>query len=82
MEIVKARVTEGGRVVIPAQMRRVLGIEVGQEVNFSLEDDRVTISTPKQALQRLRALVRGSVPEGVSVVDELIADRRREAANE
>lgn len=82
MEIIKARVTEGGRVVIPAQMRKALGIEVGQDVNFSLEENSVKISTPRQALEHLRELVRGSVPEGVSIVDELIADRRREAADE
>jgi hypothetical protein len=34
------------------------------------------------ALRRLRALVREKVPEGVSLVDELIAERRDEARRE
>jgi vacuolar-type H+-ATPase subunit H len=33
-------------------------------------------------VERARAIVRKYVPEGVSLVDELIADRRREAEEE
>jgi hypothetical protein len=40
------------------------------------------ITTQKEALRRIQALVRKHVPEGVSLVDELIKDRREEAANE
>ncbi len=80
--IVKAKVNQGGRIVIPAEMRKQLGIEIGDDVNLSLEDDSVKISTGKLALQRIRESVRKYVPAGVSLVDELIADRRREAENE
>jgi hypothetical protein len=34
------------------------------------------------AIRRLQALVRAAVPEGVSLVDELIAERREEARRE
>lgn len=37
-----------------------------------------TIPSPQQ-LARVRALARKYVPEGVSLADELIAERRREA---
>jgi hypothetical protein len=36
----------------------------------------------KSAIRRLQALVRATVPEDVSLVDELIAERRKEALRE
>ena len=83
MEInVRTKVTHGGRIVIPAEMRKQLGIEIGEDVNLSLEDGSVHISTSKNALERLRKLAQTVAEDNISVVDELIADRRREAENE
>lgn len=82
MQIVKTRVTQGGRIVIPAEMRKQLGIEIGETVNITIEDGALKILTRRQALRRAQQLFRKYVPEGVSLVDELIADRRKEAANE
>lgn len=80
--IVRTKVTQGGRIVIPAEMRRRLGIEIGSDVNLTLDGDSVRILTQKESIRMAQALFRKMVPEGVSLVDELIADRRREAANE
>jgi hypothetical protein len=44
-------------------------------------DLRLT-ETREQGLQRARALLRKYIPEGVNLSDELIADRRAEAARE
>ena len=79
---VRTKVTQGGRIVIPAEMRRQLGIEIGEDVNLSLENGSVNISTSKYALLRLQKLAQTVAKHNVSVVDELIADRRREAENE
>jgi len=79
---VRTKVTQGGRIVIPAEMRRQLGIEIGEDVNLSLENGSVNISTSKNALLRLQKLAQTVAKHNVSVVDELIADRRREAENE
>lgn len=81
-QIVRTKVTQGGRIVIPAEMRRQLGIEIGEEVNLTLEDDSVKISTQKIALRRIQEAVKLFGPRDVSIVDELIADRRKEAENE
>ncbi len=80
--IIKTKVNQGGRIVIPAEMRKQLGIEIGDDVNLSLEDDLLKISTGKLALKRIRQAVQISVDKHTSVVDELIADRRKEAENE
>ncbi len=47
-----------------------------------LEGGEIKLLTPKAAMLRAQAIVRQFVPEGVSLVDELIADRRREAERE
>lgn len=82
MQMVKTRVTQGGRIVIPAEMRKQLGIEIGEKVSLSVENNSIRILTQKEAIRKAQELVRKCVPEGVSLVDELIADRRKEAANE
>jgi AbrB family looped-hinge helix DNA binding protein len=82
MDVVRTKVTQGGRIVIPAEMRRRLGIEIGEDVNIALDGESLRILTQKESIKRAQALVRRFVPDGVSLVDELIADRRREAANE
>jgi AbrB family looped-hinge helix DNA binding protein len=80
--IVRTKVTQGGRIVIPAEMRKQLGIEIGECVNLTLENDSLKISTQKLALRRIRETVKLFGTSDYSIVDELIADRRKEAENE
>lgn len=68
--------------VIPAHYRRQLGIDVGDEVLLRLEDGELRITTLEQAVRRAQELVRRYVPEGHSLADELVEDRRREARDE
>ena len=82
MDVVRTKVTQGGRIVIPADMRRRLGIEIGEDVSISVDGESLRILTQKGSIKRAQALVRKFVPKGVSLVDELIEDRRREAAND
>jgi len=76
------KMSESGRVVIPAEIRRSLGLKEGDTVLFELRDGEAVITTRRARLERARALVRKHVPEGVSLVDELIAERRAEAERE
>lgn len=76
------KVAAGGRFVVPQEVRRYLGIEVGQNVTYHAANGQLTITTPQAALRRLQELVKGSVPEGVSIVDELIRERREEVERE
>ena len=80
--VITIKVTEGGRIVIPAKMREALGIEIGEKVTLSLKDNSLQITTRKEALRRLQKLVRKHAPKGVSLADELIQDRREEAQND
>jgi AbrB family looped-hinge helix DNA binding protein len=76
------RVGPQGRVVIPAEVRREMRIEPGETLVAHVEDDRLVLERREQILRRLRAEVREAVPRGVSVVDELIAERREAARKE
>jgi AbrB family looped-hinge helix DNA binding protein len=78
----RARVSAGGRIVIPASFRKALGISVGDEVVLRIEADELRITTLKARIERARRLVRRHVKPGTSLVDELIAERRREADRE
>jgi len=80
--IVTTKVTQGGRIVIPAEMRKQLGIEIGENVNLEYDEGFLKITTRKAVLRRLQENLRKHIPEGVSLVDELIAERRKEAENE
>jgi len=84
MEIIATKMSDGGRVVVPAKVRKRLGIAVGEAILFEIDDDDDTIrlSTRKQAIRRAQEMFRKYVTSDVSLVDELIADRRREAADE
>ena len=79
---VRTKVTEGGRIVLPSKFRHALGIEIGEDVTVAMNGDELRIVSSQAALKRLQKLVRKHVPEGVSLVDELIQERREEAAKE
>jgi len=78
----RLRVNEDGRVVIPAEFRKTLGIKAGDEVFARVEDDELRITTVKSRIARAQRLVRQCIKPGRSLADELIAERRREARNE
>ncbi len=82
MTAYKARIVSGGRLQIPADVRRELGLADGDDVRLEVVDGELRVRSFKAALARVRAMVRAHVPEGVSLVEELIADRRAEAARE
>jgi AbrB family looped-hinge helix DNA binding protein len=77
-----ARVNENGRVVIPASYRKALGIKAGDEVILRMEDDGLRITTMKRRIERAQRRVRKYVKAGVSLADELIAERREAAKPE
>lgn len=80
---VKVKIATGGRIVIPAQYRHCLGVKPGDILLLTLEEpDTLRIRTFAGAIRRVQETVRKYVPEGVSLVDELIKERRAEAANE
>lgn len=83
MQNIHVKIGQNGRVVIPAEFRRSLGISEGDEMVLILEADGIRLMTLRAAIahaQRVFAPLKARA--GKSAVDELIADRRAEAKRE
>jgi AbrB family looped-hinge helix DNA binding protein len=78
----RVKLNENGRIVIPAAMRDALQIKPGDELLLHVEDGELHVTTRMQRIRRAQELVRRYVPEGVSLADELIAERREAAKRE
>lgn len=77
----KVAVGPQGRLVIPSEIRRELGIAPGDVLLALVEDQRLVLEKREAVLQRLRRRF-ARIPPGVSLVDELIAERRAESKRE
>ena len=76
--------SQGGRVVVPKIYREKLGIKEGDEVIWTEIDGQVVLTSRLRQIQRAQELCAqlfARQPER-SLVDELIAERRAEAAQE
>lgn len=78
-EIWICRIDSSGRIVLPLPLRNEKQLESGDELIVTIEDGDVVLRTYGQVIARLQKQFSESVPEGVSLVEELIADRRQEA---
>jgi AbrB family looped-hinge helix DNA binding protein len=78
-----ARVTlnKQGRIVIPAALRHALGVKPGDELVARVKDSQLVLETPDAILDRIQSWF-SNIPSGVSLVDELLAERRKEARRE
>ncbi|HYG62772.1 MAG TPA: AbrB/MazE/SpoVT family DNA-binding domain-containing protein [Thermoanaerobaculia bacterium] len=79
MDRVLARLGEGGRLVIPAEYRKALGIDTGDELVLVLEDQSLRVLTPREGIRRAQALVRSYIPKGRRLSEELVRERRQES---
>lgn len=74
------QVSAGGRIVIPAEIRREMGINSGDEVILSYHDGELHISTRKQRLQQAKAIVKACVSH-VSLAEQLLEERRADSSD-
>jgi AbrB family looped-hinge helix DNA binding protein len=81
-EETRVRVSQNGRVVIPASFRRALGIEIGDEVLLRMGDDELRITTQQRRIERAQRRARSYLKRGTSLVNELLAERREAAKHE
>ncbi len=75
-------IASNGRIVIPANLRQELGLHGGEKLNIRVVDGTLVLETREAAIESIRAMMRPYINTNISVVDELIAERRAEAANE
>jgi AbrB family looped-hinge helix DNA binding protein len=78
----RARIGAGGRLVIPVEIRRQLGLEEGEPVIMRVEDGELRLLTLDESINRVQERMKPYVRPGISEVDDFIAERRAEAARE
>ena len=74
----EVRLDGQGRLVIPASLRKSLGFEPGDTLVARLEDGRLVLEKLETIQRRLKARF-SHLEKGISLADELIAERREEA---
>ena len=82
MDVIASTMNRQGRVVVPAPIRRAMGVSGPTDLLFRYDDGRLIVETLDAAVTDVQAVVAGFIPSERSLVDELIAERRAEAASE
>lgn len=80
-QTIEVTVGPQGRLVVPAPLRKRLGIEPGDVLVARADDDRLVLERRDAVLARVRTRL-ASVPAEVGMVDELITERRDEVKRE
>jgi AbrB family looped-hinge helix DNA binding protein len=76
------RMTKEGRVLIPAELRKSLGLSPDDTLLVYEMDGEIRITSRVQALRQMQKRLAKYKRPGVSVVDEFIREKREEAARE
>jgi len=79
MNAQRGKIISGGRLQVPAEFRRALGLVDGDTVVMAVEGDELHVRPVRSALRRVQESLRPYAPKSGSVADELIAERRAEA---
>ena len=76
----EVKIGPGGRIVIPAAFREAMEAGEGDTLVATIDGDGVVqLTSASAALRMAQRIVRETIPSDVSLVDSLIADRRRES---
>ena len=78
----RLRIAANGRLVIPADMRSAMLIDDSGHLTARVVRGELRVLAPRAAVRNLQKMMRDALPAGVSVVDELIAERRADAQRE
>ncbi len=79
---IKTRLGSDGRIVLPAVVRRALGLRPGDQLIVDVEGREIRLVTVAEAARRAQELVRRYVDPGESLAESLVAERRRESADD
>jgi AbrB family looped-hinge helix DNA binding protein len=82
IEGIQTRINENGRIVLPAVIRKAMGLKLGDNVVMSLEDGVLRIEPQKARIRRVQQSVGKLSPADRILSDELIAESHEEARRE
>jgi AbrB family looped-hinge helix DNA binding protein len=78
----RAKVTKGGKISLPAAFRKHLNLQNGDEILFESREGEIVFFPVKSMLEKVRKNINHYHPSNESLVDKLIAERRKEAKDE
>jgi len=78
------KVAENGRLSLPVDVRRRLGVERGGSLVLHVDEEQgcVTLMTTEAMVRRVQRLARELLGDRIPSVDEFLAERREEAARQ
>lgn len=79
MELITSKIDKVGRLLLPSRFRKKLGIRPGTEVLVSLDESYIHVQPKSQARRNAQEFVCRLIPKQISIVDELIFERRKAA---
>ena len=83
MNAIHGRVSKSGRISLPAEFRKAVGLDHGGDVVVELNGSEIRIRTIDEVVSRAQALTQlllGGKPS--ASVDAFVAERRRDASQE
>lgn len=75
---VRATVGDGGRLVIPAEMRRAMNIKPGDTLILKVSEGELTAVSQLVSIRKIQERLAPYKRPGENAVDEFLADRRDE----
>jgi AbrB family looped-hinge helix DNA binding protein len=78
MNVYRGRVTESGRLSLPADVRRLVGLENGGDVVIELDGQTIRVRTVEEVVADAQALMRELLGDRKLTVDDFLADRLAE----
>lgn len=82
MEHYRVSISANGRMVLPANLHQQLHVEGGGLLLIREDEGRLVLESLDDAVRRAQVLVRRYAPAAQGVTDELLAERRVDAARE
>jgi len=78
----RVKLVSGGRLQVPADIRKQLDLSDGDAVLMTVVDGELHVRPARAGLARARERLRRYVPADARLSDELIAERRKAADSE
>ena len=82
MNVQRGKIVSGGRVQLPADIRRALSLADGDTILIEVVDGEVRLRPYRESVRRVQDRLMPYRVTGKSMVDELIAERRAAARDE
>jgi AbrB family looped-hinge helix DNA binding protein len=78
----RAQIKKGGRIIIPAPIRKKLHFEIGDEVLLKVAEEELHVSTLDRAINQAQEIVKKYNPSHKKLTDELFTLRKEDSKYE